>query len=132
MDISVSTEKGRVEVTVLHVHGNIDSGTYEAFQKQAEELIDAGARYLLIDLSHTGFMSSAGLRALNSLFYRLRSLEPEGRDEDMKKGIRDGTFHSGHLKLAGVNKDIRQTLEISGLDMYLDVQSDVPTALASF
>jgi anti-anti-sigma regulatory factor len=132
MNITISTEKGRVEVTVLHVHGNVDSSTYEAFEKRAGELIDAGARDLLIDLTNTPFMSSAGLRALNSLFYRLRAFEPEGSDEEMKQGIRDGTFRSQHLKLAGVNKDIRQTLEISGLDMYIDVQPDVPTALASF
>ena len=132
MDISVYTEKARVEVTVVHVHGNIDSNTYEAFEKQVGELIDAGALYLLIDLSHTAFLSSAGLRALNSLFYRLRSLAPENTDDEMKKGIREGTFHSAHLKLAGVNKDIRQVLEVSGFDMYLEVLPDVQTALASF
>jgi anti-anti-sigma factor len=132
MDISVSTEKARVDVTVLHVHGNVDSGTYEAFQKQAEDLIDGGARNLLIDLSHTAFLSSAGMRALNHLFYRLRELEPESTDDEMKQGIRAGTFHSAHLKVAGANKDIRQVLEVTGLDMYIEVFPDVQTALASF
>jgi hypothetical protein len=132
MDISVFTENARVPVTILHVHGNVDSGTYEAFQQRAEELIDGGARYLLIDLAHTGFLSSAGIRALNHLFYRLRELEPEGSDEEMKQGIRAGTFHSKHLKLAAVNKDIRGVLEVTGLDMYIECLPDVPTALASF
>jgi anti-anti-sigma regulatory factor len=77
-------------------------------------------------------VSSAGLRALNSLFQRLRSLAPEGTDEEMRKGIREGTFRSGHLKLAGVSKDVRQVLDISGLDMYLEILPDVKTALASF
>jgi anti-anti-sigma factor len=132
MDISVSTEKARVDVTLVHVHGNIDSSTYEAFEKRVEGLVDEGARYLLIDLSHVAFLSSAGLRALNSLFYKLRALAPEGSDDDMKKGIREGTFHSAHIKLAAANKDVRQVLEISGFDMYLEILPDVKTGLASF
>jgi len=132
MDISVSTEKARVDVTLVHVHGNIDSSTYEAFEKRVEALVDEGARYLLIDLSHVAFLSSAGLRALNSLFYKLRTLAPDGSDEEMKQGIREGTYHSTHLKLAGANKDVRQVLEISGFDMYLEVLPDVKTGLASF
>jgi anti-anti-sigma factor len=132
MDISVRTEKARVDVAVLHVHGNIDSGSYEAFQKQAEQLIEGGARNLLIDLSHTPFMSSAGIRALNALFYRLRGLGPEGTDDEMKQGIREGTFRSQHLKLAGANDDIRQVLEVTGMDMYIENFPDVQTALAAF
>jgi anti-anti-sigma factor len=132
MDMTVSTEKARVDVTLVHVHGNIDSSTYQAFEKRVEGLIDEGARYVLIDLSHVAFMSSAGLRALNSLFYRMRSLVQDRSDEDMKKGIREGTYHSAHLKLAGANKDVRQVLEISGFDMYLENLPDVKTALASF
>ena len=132
MDISVRTEKARVEVTVLHVHGNIDSGSYEAFQKQADQVIEGGARHLLIDLSHTAFMSSAGIRALNSLFYRLRGLAPEGTDAEMNQGIREGTFHSQNLKLAGANEDIRRVLEVTGMDMYIENFPDVQTALASY
>ena len=44
MDIKTFTEKGEVEVTVMHVDGNIDSSTYKDFQSKAEELID-GAIY---------------------------------------------------------------------------------------
>jgi len=132
MDISVSTEKARVDVTLVHVHGNIDSSSYEAFEKRVQGLIDEGARYVLIDLSHVPFLSSAGLRALNTLFYGLRALAPEASDADMKKGIREGTYHSAHLKLAGPNKDVRQVLEISGFDMYLEILPDVQAGLASF
>ena len=132
MDMKVSTEKARVDVSLVHVDGNIDSSTYQEFEKRLQELIDGGARYVLIDLSHVSFLSSAGLRALNSLFYNLRSLAPDGSDEEMKQGIREGTYHSAHLKLAGANRDVRQVLEISGFDMYLEILPDVKTALASF
>ena len=58
MEIKVSTENGRVPVTVLHVDGNIDSASYQNFQSTAKALIDQGARYILIDLSHASFVSS--------------------------------------------------------------------------
>jgi anti-anti-sigma regulatory factor len=51
MNIQVTTSQGRVPVTVMHVDGNIDTQSYEKFQAKAEELIDKGARYLLIDLA---------------------------------------------------------------------------------
>ena len=60
MDIKTFTEKGQVTVTVMHVDGNIDSSTYEAFQAKADELIKNGAQYILVDLTHTDFVSSAG------------------------------------------------------------------------
>jgi anti-anti-sigma regulatory factor len=132
MDMTVSIEKARVDVSLVHVDGNIDSSTYQEFEKRVQELIDEGARYVLIDLSHVPFLSSAGLRALNSLFYKLRSLAPDGSDEEMKQGIREGRYHSAHLKLASANRDVRQVLEISGFDMYLEILPDVTTALASF
>ena len=73
MELKISNEKGRVPVTVMHVDGNIDSMTYEAFLAKAEELMKAGTRYLLIDLEHVPLVSSAGLRAFNNVFSRLRA-----------------------------------------------------------
>jgi len=132
MDISVSTEKARVDVTVLHVSGNFDSSSYEGFEKRANELIDGGARYLLVDLTNVPFLSSAGLRAINAIYSRLRSLAPDASEEEVRQGIRAGTYHSSHVKLLNPNKDVRQVLEMSGFDMYLEVHKDLQTALASF
>ena len=42
MQIRSFTEKGDVLVTVMHVDGNIDSSTYEAFESMADELIKGG------------------------------------------------------------------------------------------
>ena len=89
MDIQVHTENGRVPITVLHVHGNLDSSTYQEFEAKAEELIRNGTRYILVDLSHSGFISSAGFRALNHIFKKLREVHPDTNlsDDAMKKGI---------------------------------------------
>jgi len=134
MEIKVSTEIGRVPVTVLHVDGNIDSSTYEQFQSTAIKLIDEGARYILVDLSHSPFVSSAGLRALHSLFNELRSRNPKAdlSDEQMKKGISAGTYKSPHLKLLNLSPETKAAFETSGFDMYIDTFTDRNTAVASF
>ncbi len=132
MEIKVTTENGRVPVTVMHVDGNIDSASYEAFQSEAEKLIQGGARHILVDLSHTPFVSSAGLRALNILFNRLRSLSPDMPDEEMRKGINVGTYKSPHLKLLNPSKASIVSLENSGFSMFIETFTDLKTAVASF
>lgn len=132
MEIRVSKENGRVPVTVMHVAGNIDSSTYEAFQARAEELMKEGARNLLVDLEQAPFVSSAGLRALNNIFNRLRELSPDVSDDEMHKGINAGTYKSPHLKLLNPSKASMVALENSGFSMFIDVFTDLDTAVASF
>jgi anti-anti-sigma factor len=134
MEIKVSKESARVPVTVIHVDGNIDSSTYEKFQSAAKQLIDEGARYVLVDLSHAPFVSSAGLRALHSLFNELRARNPEANltDEQMRKGISAGTYKSPHLKLLNLSPETKVAFETSGFDMYIDTFTDMKTAVASF
>lgn len=134
MEIKVSTESGRVPVTVLHVDGNIDSSTFEQFQSTAKKLIEEGARYILVDLSHAPFVSSAGLRALHTLFNELRSRNPEANlsDEQIKKGISAGTYKSPHLKLLNLSPETKTAFETSGFDMYIETFTDRKAAIASF
>jgi anti-anti-sigma factor len=134
MEIKVSTESGRVPVTILHVDGNIDAATYDQFQSTAKKLIDEGARYILIDLSHAPYVSSAGLRALHTLFNELRTRNPEANlsDDQVKKGISAGTYKSPHLKLLNLSPATKTAFETSGFDMYIDTFSDRKAAIASF
>ena len=134
MEIKVSTENARVPVTVMHIDGNIDSSTYESFKSRADELIQGGARYVLVDLSHVPFVSSAGLRALHSIFNTLRSLQPDSNlsNEQVKKGISDGTYKSPHLKLLNLSKETQTAFELSGFDMFIETYTDRQTAIASF
>lgn len=134
MDVKTYTEKGDVVVTVMHVDGNIDSSTYEAFQSKADELIDNGAHFVLVDLSHVQFVSSAGMRALQHIYDRLRSLHPVSdlSDEDVKKGIREGTYKSPFLKLLNPSIETAKTFNIAGFDMFIEIFTDKDEAIASF
>jgi anti-anti-sigma factor len=132
MEITVSTEKRRVPIAVMHVSGNVDSSTYEAFQRRAEELIQQGSQHILVDLENTPLVTSAGLRALNNIFNRLRAAAPDMSDEDMKKGINAGTYKSPHLKLLKPSKASSIALENSGFSMFLEIYEDTEKALKSF
>ena len=132
MEVKITTENARVPVTVVHVDGNIDSGSYEQFLAAVQNAVDGGARHVLIDLSHVPFVSSAGLRAFNILLTRLRTLTPDVSEEEMLKGINDGTYKSPHLKLLSPSKATEATLESSGFDMFIDVLHDMKAALAAF
>ncbi|WKZ49096.1 MAG: STAS domain-containing protein [Anaerolineales bacterium] len=134
METKTFTENGRVPVTVIHVDGNIDSGTFEKFLSQANELIKNGARHILVDLTHVKFVSSAGLRAFHDVFNQLRSLDTESKlsDEDMKKAINDGTYKSPHLKLLNLSPEARVAFETAGFDMFIETHADMKTAVASF
>lgn len=134
MQIKTFTEKGEVLVTVMHVDGNIDSSTYEAFQSKADELINDGAHYILVDLTHTPYVSSAGMRALQHIYEKLRARYPDSDvgKEDVKQGIRAGTYKSPHLKILNPSKETAKTFEMSGFDMYIAIFTDKAEAIASF
>ena len=112
MEIKVSTENGRVPVTIMHIDGDLDSATYNVFQSKAEELIRNGARHILVDLAHAPYVSSAGLRAIHQIFKDLNAIQPDAtlNEEDMKKGISAGTYKSPYLKLLNLSKEAKMEI----------------------
>jgi anti-anti-sigma factor len=132
MEIKVSVENGRVPVTILHVDGKIDSTSYESFQSKADELIQSGARKMLVDMTHVTFISSAGLRALHAIFNQLRTLNKGLNDDDLHKAISAGTYKSPDLKLLNLTGAARPAFEMGGFDMYIETFDDLKKAINSF
>jgi hypothetical protein len=130
MEITVSHEQGRVPVTVLKITGSIVGS--DEIEKAAQQEIDAGARYILVDLSDVPFMATAGLRALHTLFMRLRSQNPTQDAAGVMKGISAGTYASPNLKLLNPTKHVAESLRLAGYDMFLEIHQDRRKALASF
>lgn len=50
--------------SLLEVSGRLDAITFSEFEKFAVEVIDAGERVIVIDLSALEYISSAGLRGI--------------------------------------------------------------------
>lgn len=132
MEIQVSNRPGRVPVTVFHIVGDVDTNTYQQLQARAEQAHSAGAGNIVLDLSQVGYVSSAGIRALNHIFQLLRTNAPGESDEAVRLGINAGTFKSPHLKLAHLNRRVSEALKIAGVDMFLEFHPDLDAAIASF
>ena len=132
MEINAFQEQGRVLVTILEIQGNVDSSTADQLRQRAMDALKSGARDLVLDFTHVKYVSSAGLRVLNELF---NQLHPEALHKDYTatvKGVTDGTFHSPHLKLCGINSNVLQVIKMAGFDMYLDIRHDRRSAVAAF
>jgi len=132
MNIKVSHEMGRVPISVLSIIGDIDSSNYEQLDRIAFREIEDGARYVLIDLSGVRLISSAALRTITKIFQKLRSLSMDGSDEEMHKKINAGIYTSPYLKLYKPAKVVAETMKIAGLDMILEIHTDLKAAIASF
>jgi len=133
MEVSVSQEKiGKRPITVFKVTGDITSNTYQEFEAKARDAFDKGMKDLIVDLADCGYVSSAGIRALNSILIMLRTDDRKESDEAMNKGIRDGTWKSPHLKLVKANKRVQEVFRIAGVDMLMDVHTTMKKALESF
>ena len=103
MDITVSTQQGKVPVTVVQPHGDVDASNYTDLVKRVEELMKGGAQDFVIDLSDVPFMSSAGLAGLHSLALMLRGeqlADPESGWAVLKSTDRSrGSGMQKHIKL---------------------------------
>ena len=132
MDVTVSQEDGRVPVTVIQVAGETDSASANEFETKVMEVIDAGARYLVLDLSKVPYMSSAGLRVLQQVFDKLRSLSSDESNKEVYRQINDGSYKSPYLKLLNPTKEVMEVLKMSGFDMLISIEKDLKTAVASF
>ena len=132
MDVTVTQEQAKVPVTVFHVSGQLNVSTYEALQQRARQAYAAGARDLVIDLSRTTYISSAGIRSISAIFRMVRSSSPAESPEVMEKGLKEGTFKSPHLKLSGATGSVAEVLKLAGVDMFLEIHENIQDALASF
>ncbi len=121
MEFSVSYARGRVPVTVLHVKGAITTNV--ELERQAQALFDAGARYLLVDLTYVPYIATYGLRALYFIYALLSSAEPAASE-------------AGHgaprLKLLRPSRHALEALKVAGYDLFLEIYRDYDQAIAAF
>ncbi len=136
MEITVSTQQGRMPVTVLQPHGNLDASSYTDLINKARELFDGGAKDFSVDLSDVPFMSSAGLVALHSIAVFLRGEKPVDTQSGWSalKSI-DRSRTSGmqvHIKLLSPQEMVSETLDKAGFTHFFQIFTDLKKAVESF
>jgi len=132
LEITSTTENARVPVTIVNVQGEVDASNYQIFQSQTEALIANGAQYLLLNLAEVTYMSSAGLRAINNLFNKLRDIHKDANDDELHKKMSAGIYKSPYLKIANLTSRVKEAFELGGFETYIEVYSDISSAVKSF
>ena len=132
MKIRIDRKEVNVPVTMLRLEGDFDLVGADEFDKQVASLFQEDVEDIIIDFSKVSFMSSAGIRSINEIYYQLHPYDQEEFKEKISPGIRKGTYKAPHLKLLKPNDKVANTLKMVGLDMYLEVYDDEIEALKSF
>lgn len=136
MQIDVSMQQGKVPVTVVQPHGDLDSSTYTELINKVRKLVAEGARDFVIDLGEVPFMSSAGMMAIHSLALLLRGKDLpdlESGRAALKAMERSGaTGVHGHIKLLNPYPGVAQTLDKAGFLQSFEIFTDLQQAVASF
>ena len=135
LEVTVSQAQGKVPVTILSPHGQVDASNYQDLIAEANTAYAGGARDMVLDLGDVSYMSSSGLVALQSIAAMLRGEGLPGPDvgwdafrsihRDRESGVQ------AHLKLANPQLRVNHVLEVVGLKRFLETFDDVESAVAS-
>ncbi len=123
LNLKVSQQQGKVIVTVIQVQGSVNMGTASQLDQAIKDAYASGARDLVLDLSETSAMTSAGLRSI-LVGYKMLDANATSGDRPAAK--------AKHLKLLKPSSDLRQVLHIAGFDAFLEIYESLPDAIASF
>lgn len=129
LQVKQSQQEARVPVTVFELVGEMDSSNVERFQTEAQQAINAGTRYVMLDLSQLSYISSGGLRALFVLAKALSTKDGTSSGHNISK---TGSFKSPYLKLFKPTQNVRQVLDSIGFTMSIEIYNDINEAIASF
>jgi anti-anti-sigma factor len=130
MEIRVTEQQGRVPVTVFHIEGEMTADTAAAFEAATVQAIQNGTRDLILDLTGVPFIGSFGIRSINKTLVALYQANGS-TDDDARRILRTGA-KAPYLKLFNPNPEVTKVLEASGLDMLLEMHSDLRETIASF
>lgn len=136
MEIKISQEQGSVAVSVISISGHLDGQTYLDLISKANEIVGAGVKNILLDLSDLTYISSAGLVSLHTIALLTRGEnmpDPEQGWSTLKSmdRTRDGGLQK-NFKLLNPRPEITNVLEMVGFSEFFEVFTDKQKAIDSF
>ena len=136
MEITISQEQGHAAVSVIRVAGHLDGQTYQDLIAKANEVVKAGAKNIVLDVSDLTYISSAGLVSLHTIALMTRGEEPPDPEQGWSTlksmdRARDGGLQK-HLKLLNPRPEITNVLEMVGFSEFFEVFTDRQKAVDSF
>lgn len=136
MEIILDQAQGQLPITILKLRGDLDASNFETVIAKAKELYELGTRHIVIDFSQVPFMGSSGLVALHSIALMMRG-ESGINLEAGWQAFRslEHTKEEGaqqHVKLLNPQPRVSRTLELTGMNAFFEVYTDLETAVSSF
>ncbi|MGE5262221.1 MAG: STAS domain-containing protein [Acidobacteriota bacterium] len=101
-------------VDLVEIDGRIDSSTAPQLEQALANIIKEGRFRIVVDMSETDFMSSAGLRALLSALKQVRR------------------FNRGDVRLSNMPDRIKKAFDLAGLLEVFKVFDNSVDAVGSF
>lgn len=128
LNITISQIQGNVAVGVLHLKGHLHGSTESQLLDRARQAYEDGTRYLLLDLSELEVLSSAGLRAIQSIF----KLYTPQDDMDLMKKHESDPYKSPYMKIVCPNPQIYYIFNIAGFLQNILIYNNLEDATNSF
>jgi anti-anti-sigma factor len=100
---------------VVTISGRIDSATAPELEKVLLGLIQAGQRNIVVNLRDTGFISSAGLKALLTALMKVRKMVP-----------------AGDVVIAEIPSQLKESFNLVGFDRLFKFYDETLHAVGSF
>lgn len=110
MQVSVARDGA---ISIITLAGSLDASTADAVAGRIAQQVREGNTRLVADLSELDYLSSAGLRVLLS-------------------ALKDTRAQGGDLRLAAVQADVCEVLEMTGFTNFVQLYPTVSAAVGSF
>ncbi|RJP56149.1 MAG: anti-sigma factor antagonist [Candidatus Auribacter fodinae] len=107
------TTKSNLEVSVVHLKGELDNESSEYLRKNIEKLIESEKVNIVLDFKELSYSNSAGLRELIAL-YKLANAS------------------GGNLKLCALQPQLEDLFSFTNLRKVFDIYQNEDEAVASF
>ena len=105
MNLSIKESNGKA---IIGINSNrLDVSNMQNLKKSLNEVVDAGNKNLILDLSGVSFVDSSGLSVFIGLFKRLNGLE------------------NASLELAGLEEQPTELFQITQLDKVFSIRESV-------
>ena len=116
-------------ITVFHLEGHLDSSSANLLETQARESHQAGAVNILLDFKGITTITSAGLRAVHTIY---KMLTPPEDNAALMRPPTGEPVKNPYLKLVSLTPEVYYIFNVSGFLHNLAIYNDLETALKSF
>ncbi len=106
-------EEPKGDILVIRIKGRLDSVSSPAAETKVLDLIAKGQRKIILEISGTNYISSAGMRLLLTATKKIRAL-------------------SGKICICSMPPNVFEVLKMSGFDHILDLYLSEEEAMRNF